>query len=187
MASSSRRARQRDRPSTALSMLGNVLLLLATVAVTGMVIYLVLNPPGVLEPASQQSIPTAPVVSTTPSPAPVATAPAPPPATTVDPGTQLTLESACGAVNPLLGRADDISTAAQENPDTLNSTTISDLTRELQALSDVSPPELKALIDPLNALLVGLNNALLAGEERPQLDIELAHTSSEDIRTLCGL
>jgi len=168
--------------------LGNVLLLLATLAVGGMVAYLVMNPPGVLDPAGQQSllapgatdalgsaVPGAPV-----SGAPVPTAPAAEP----NPGVLLTLRPACGAVSPLLGQADDVRNAALEDPDSLVSEDISALTRDLETLSDISPPELNTLIDQLTGVLVQLNNALLSGEERPDIDEEASQTT-EAIRALC--
>lgn len=165
-------------------MLGNVLLVLATLAVAGLVAYLVLNPPGVLDPAGQQeALPTTTPTETatvdpTASTAPPAQ-PAPPPPV------GLTLGPACGAVSPLLTQADEVRTTAIENPDALVSEEISALSRDMQTLSDISPPELNTLIDTLTGVLVALNNALLAGEENPELDNDAATTSTDEIRVLC--
>lgn len=165
------------------------MLLLATLGVGALAVYLVLNPPGVLDPASQQSsLPGVPGATTTTGTAvPTSAAPAPPPAEPVDPAGQLTLDPACGAVSPLLTRADEVKDQALEDSNALDSQTISDLTRDLQALSDISPDELSTLIDPLTTVLVELNNALLAGQENPELDSEAAEANSEAIRTLCGI
>lgn len=189
MRSSARRSQRPDSSAGAVAVLGNVILLLATLAVGGLAAYLVLNPPGVLEPASQQSsIPGIPGSETPPGTAvPTSAAPAPPPADPVEPAGQLTLGPACGAVSPLLTRADEVKDQALLDSNALNSQTISDLTRDLQALSDISPDELSILIDPLTAVLVELNNALLAGSENPELDSESAEAGSEAIRSLCGI
>lgn len=185
MRSSPRQGRRRDGASDALSVLGDVLLVLATLAVAGLVTYLVLYPPGVIDPASQQvPLTTAPATETAPAAAPPpAPAPAPPPDAGA-PG-QLSLGTACGAVSPLLDRADDTRKVARDDFGALDSETISALTRDLQTLSDISPEELSTLIDPLTAVLVALNNAVLAGDENPELDTEAAETSTEAIRVLC--
>lgn len=188
MGSSRRRNQRQDSPSRTLFVLGNVLLVLATLAVAGLVTYLVLYPPGALDPASQQApVPTAPgaeaapVAETAPAPVPPPPAPAPPEPM---PGA-LSLGPACGAVSPLLTSADDIRNTAIEDSDALVTETISNLTRDLQALSDISPEELSTLIDPLIEVFVELNNAVLAGEENPDVDTEAATTSTDAIRTLC--
>lgn len=193
---SSLQQRNRRDTSNALSALGNVLLVLATLAVAGLVAYLVLNPPGVLDPAGQQSLSTATGTVTAPvaTPPPSGTAPgtasgtaAPPPpntGTSVPPG-QLSLGTACGAAAPLLDRADNVRSTAIDDSDALDSASIADLTRELTSLSDISPAELNSLIDPLTAVLVDLNNSILAGEDNPELDTETATASTEAIRELC--
>lgn len=169
-----------------LSVLGNVLLVLATLTVGGLVAYLVLNPPGVLDPASQRAaLPTTtptdtgavPVDPAAPPPAPAPDPPAPP--------VGLTLGPACGAVSPLLTQADGVRNTAIEDPDALVSEEISALTRDMTTLSDISPPELNTLIDTLTDVLVALNNALLAGEENPELDNDAATESTDAIRVLC--
>lgn len=167
-------------------MLGNVLLVLATLAVAGLVAYLVLNPPGVLDPASQQAALPTPTTSTDPAAVPVdpaAVPPAVPPA--APPAVGLSLGPACGAVSPLLAQADEVRNTALEDPDALVSEEISALTRDMQALSDISPPELNTLIDTLTDVLVGLNNAILAGDENPDLDNEAATGTTDAIRVLC--
>lgn len=165
-------------------MLGNVLLLLFTLAVGTLAGYLILNPPGVLDPTSQQAaLPVQPTAEATPTPAPGA--PVPPVLDPEEVPGLLSLGPACGAVSPLLTRSDDVRATAINNSDALDSETISDLTRDLQALSDISPAELGALIDPLTTVLVELNNAILAGEENPEIDSEVAEGTTEDIRTLC--
>ncbi len=187
MRSSLRRSRRRDNSSKALSILGNLLLFLATLAVAGLVTYLVLNPPGVLDPASQQSLPTPPGATGTASgPTPSASGSAQPtdPNTSGAPG-QLSLGTACGGVSPLLDRADEVRNTAIDDSNALNSESISNLPRDLQTLSDISPDELASLIDPLTSVLVELNNSVLAGEENPQLDTEAATASTDAMRTLC--
>lgn len=182
MASSPRR-RRRDAPSGVLSVLGNVLLLLMTLAVGSVAGYLIVNPPGVLDPASQQA--ALPVTTPDTTGALPSGAPVPP---VLDPGEvagMLSLGPACGAVAPLLTRSDDVRTTAIDNPDALDTETISDLTRDLQSLSVISPAELKALIDPLTTVLVELNNSVLAGEENPQINSEAAEGTTDSIRTLC--
>ncbi len=170
--------------------MGNVLLLLATLAVGGMVAYLVMNPPGVLDPAAQTSLvepsgsdalAPGPDGATTGTPPPGAPVPATDPAAPVG----LTLGPACGAVSPLLTTADGVRTTAIENPDALVSSDISNLTRDMQTLSDISPPELNTLIDTLTGVLVALNNALIAGDENPELDSDAATESTDAIRALC--
>ncbi|MDQ3734144.1 MAG: hypothetical protein M3400_09140 [Actinomycetota bacterium] len=160
-----------------------MLLLLMTLAVLGGAAYLVANPPGVLDPASQQA--ALPTTTTAPATTLPPGAPVPP---VVDPGEvpgQLSLGTACGAVLPLLTRTDDVRTTAIENIDALDSETISDLTRDLESLGGVSPAELDAFIDPLTQVLVELNNEILAGAENPELDTEIAEGSSDSIRALC--
>ncbi len=165
-------------------MLGNVLLLLFTLAVGAAAGYLILNPPGVLDPAGQQAVLPAPTgAEATPTPAPGA--PAPPVLDPAEVPGLLSLGPACGAVSPLLSRSDEVRATAIDNSDALDSETISDLTRDLQSLSDISPAELGALIDPLTTVLVELNNALLAGEENPEIESEVAEGTTEAIRTLC--
>ncbi|MGI8625638.1 MAG: hypothetical protein ACR2J5_03555 [Geodermatophilaceae bacterium] len=187
MGSSNRRSPRRESSGGALSVLGNVLLVLATLAVAGLVAYLVMNPPGVLDPASQQAAlptPTPTDAAGVPvDPAAPAPAPAPPPAPTSAVG--LTLGPACGAVSPLLTQADEVRSTAIEDPDALVSEDISALTRDMTTLSDISPPELNTLIDTLTGVLVALNNALLAGDENPELDNDAATTATDDIRALC--
>lgn len=181
MGSSPRRKQRPDRSSRALAVFGKVLLLLATLVVIGGAAYLVANPPGLLDPASQDA--ALPTTTTVATPAPGA--PAPPVTDPAEVPGQLSLSPACGAVLPLLIRSDDVRTQAIENIDGLAPETISDLTRDLQTLSDISPDELDVLIGPLTTVLVELNNAILAGEENPELDSELADGSTESIRTLC--
>ncbi|MBA3799885.1 MAG: hypothetical protein H0X18_12500 [Geodermatophilaceae bacterium] len=72
-----------------------------------------------------------------------------------------------------------------EDPEALDSAVITSVTSDLQTLSNLSPPELKALIDTLNAVLVALNNSVIAGDTEPQLDGESATESTDAIRTLC--
>lgn len=175
MRSSVRRTPRRDRPSNALTVIGNLLLLLATLAVAGLVAYLVLYPPGVLKEVSQDTTVTAP--ATTTSAAPEATTPAPAPAQT--------LAEACGGVTPLLDQADTIVTAVTDNPAGLDSATIADVAGKLQTAGGTAPAELKTLIDPLAAQLVELNNAVLAGEEQPDFDSDRATASTDAARTLC--
>lgn len=182
MASSPRR-RRRAGPSSVLSVLGNVLLLLTTLAVGGVAGYLIVYPPGVLDPASQQS--ALPVTTTDTTGVLPSGAPVPP---VLDPNEvpgMLSLGPACGAVAPLLSRSDDVRTTAIDNSAALDTETISDLTRDLQALSVISPVELKALIDPLTTVLVELDNSVLAGEENPQIDSDTAEGTTDSIRTLC--
>ncbi len=185
MGSPNRRGQRRDSAGGALSVLGNVLLLLATLAVAGLVAYLVINPPGVLDPASQESL----IVTTTPTGTDVVVDPAAgtPAATAAPPAPPvgLTLGPACGAVSPLLTQADEVRTTAIEHPENLVSDDISALTRDMTTLSDISPPELNTLVDTLTGVLVELNNALLAGDENPNLDSEAATTSTDEIRALC--
>jgi len=183
MGSSNARAPHRGSSGGALTVLGNVLLVLATLAVGGLAAYLVLNPPGVLDPASQQdSIPTV----TDPAAPPVdPDAPPVDPAEPAPPAVGLTLGAACGAVSPLLTQAAEVRTTAIQNPDGLVSDDISALTRDMTTLSDITPPELNTLIDELTGVLVALNNALLAGEGNSQIDTEAATTSTDAIRVLC--
>lgn len=182
MRSSLRRSYRRDRSSKALSLVGNLLLVLATLAVAGLVAYLMLYPPGVLDSASQpQSIPTAP------SSTAVASGAVPPSATAAPAAPQqLTLEASCGGVTPLLDQTDVVVTTATEDSGALDSATIATLATNLQAVSGTAPDELSALIDPLAAQLVELNNAVLAGTEDLQFDAEAATNSTEAIRALCG-
>lgn len=163
-------------------MLGNVLLVLITLGVGALAGYLVVNPPGVLDPAGQRvSLPTTTSTAVTPAPG----GPVPP---VVDPAEvpgQLSLGPACGAVSPLLSRADEVRNTAINNIDGLSTETISDLTRDLQTLSDIAPEELDLLIDPLTNVLVELNNEILAGAEFPEINSEVAEGSTNDIRALC--
>lgn len=175
MRSSLRRNSRRDRPGRALSVIGNVLLLLATLAVAALVAYLVLYPPGVLDPASQQSVATTPPPTSSPA-APTGSA---------SPPAALSLEAACGGVAPLLDQTDAVITTAIGDSAALDSETISNVARDLQTSSGTAPAELKTLIDPLAAQLVELNNAVLAGEETPDFDAEKATASTGGIRTLC--
>ncbi len=154
----------------------NLLLVLATLGVVGLVTYLVLYPPGVMDPASQESAIPVAVTSTAPPSPP----PPPPP-----PPVLLALDSACGAVAPLLADADEVATLASNDIESLESEMISNVTRELQMLSDISPPELNELIDPLTQVLVDLNNAILAGEDSPEIDSDAATATADAIRGLC--
>lgn len=162
--------------------MGNTFLGLATLAVGALAVYLVLAPPGVLDPASQQVAPAIPVGTET---APAPGAPVPPQVEPAEVPGQLSLGPACGAVSPLLNLADEVRSTAIDNSDALNTEMISDLTRDLQSVSDISPDELDALIDPLTTVLVELNNAILAGEENPEIDSEVAEGTTESIRVLC--
>ena len=173
---SSRKRSRRGRSSESLFTFSNVLLVLATLGVVGLVTYLVLYPPGVMDPANQESAIPVAVTSETPVPTP----PPPPP-----PPVLLTLESGCGAVNPLLADADEVAALASNDIESLDSEMINNVTRELQMLSDISPQELNDLIDPLTQVLVDLNNALLAGDETPELDSVGALATTDEIRALC--
>ncbi len=160
-------------------MLGNLLLLLATLAVGGLVAYLVLNPPGVLDQASgEQPLPTTPTASSSAAPPAATSAPASP--------TELGLEASCTGLTPLLDQTDTVTTTATDDPGALDSETISALAGNLQAASGTAPDQLSALIDPLAGQLVELNNAVLAGEDDPAFDAEAATASTEAIRTLCA-
>lgn len=184
MASKLGRSRRRDRSSKALSIIGTVFLVLATVVVGGVAVYLVTYPPGVLDPAGSQEQPLIPPGIETEE-----TTTAPPAGTpVVDPAVspvQLTLASACGAAAPLIDAADAVRDTSVEDPEALDSAVITSVTSDLQTLSNLSPPELKALIDTLNAVLVALNNSVIAGDTEPQLDGEAATESTDAIRTLC--
>lgn len=160
--------------------------MLATLVVAGLAGYLILNPPGVLDPASLQS--------TVPSGA--ATAPSVTPTVTAVPGTvppgspagvpgQLTLIPACGAVEPLLERSDAIRAIAQVDATDVDAEELAALNAELTAVSKLSPPELASLINPLIDVLVQLNEAVQAGETDPTLDSDAAEESTQDILTLC--
>lgn len=165
-------------------MIGTALLVLATVAVGGVAVYLVTYPPGVLEPASQEQPILPPGIETeTPTTAPPAGAPAVDPA--APPPVVLTLASACGAAAPLIEAADAVRDTSVEDPAALDSAVITSVTSDLQTLSNLSPPELKSLIDTLNAVLVALNNSVIAGDTEPQLDGEAATASTDGIRALC--
>ncbi len=164
-------------------MIGTALLVLATVVVGGVAVYLVTYPPGVLDPASQEQ----PIIPPGIEPEETTTAP-PAGAPVVDPAVppvQLTLASACGAASPLIDAADAVRDTSVEDPEALDSAVITSVTSDLQTLSNLSPPELKALIDTLNAVLVALNNSVIAGDTEPQLDGEAATESTDAIRTLC--
>jgi hypothetical protein len=164
-------------------MLGTALLLLLTVAVGGLAVYLVTYPPGVLDPASQEQPIIPPGIETeTPTTAPPAGAPAPDPAAPV---VQLTLGPACGAAAPLVEQADAVRDTSVDDPDALSTETITNLTRDLQTLSNIAPPELKTLIDTLNGVLVALNNSVIAGDDEPDLDGDAATAATDAIRTLC--
>ncbi|MGI8691555.1 MAG: hypothetical protein ACR2JK_01455 [Geodermatophilaceae bacterium] len=176
MRSSARRSPRRERSSNALSVIGNLLLVLATLAVAALVAYLVLYPPGALKAVSQETQTT-----TTPPP----TTSSAPPATSTAPAA-LSLTAACGGVAPTLDQTDAVVTTAANDPAALNSETIAGVSRDLQTSSGTAPSELKALIDPLAAQLVELNNAVLAGEEAPDFDAEGATAKTEAIRTLCA-
>lgn len=192
MRSSLRRGQRRDTgsrsASKALTVLGNLLLVLATVAVGLLVAYLVINPPGVVESSDLNPLPTGP---TSPSGAAAGgtttgqTAPPEGPATSGVPG-QLSLDTACGAINPLLDRADEIRTTAIDNSDALVPESISDLTRDLETLANASPPELSAVVDPLTQILVDLNNEVLAGREFPEVDSSGAEQATATARELCA-
>ncbi len=162
-------------------MIGTAFLVLATVAVGGLAVYLVTYPPGVLDPASQEQPIIPPGIQTedptTPPAAPVVDPAVPP--------VQLTLSSACGAAAPLIDAADAVRDTSVEDPEALDSAVITSVTQDLQTLSNLSPPELKPLIDTLNAVLVALNNSVIAGDSEPQLDGEAATESTDAIRTLC--
>ena len=182
MGSTARRGRRQDR-SKALSIFGTALLLLATVAVGGLAVYLVTYPPGVLDPASQEQPLIPPGIEPeTSTAAPPAGAPAPAPAA---PTAQLTLGPACGAVAPLVEQADAVRDTTVEDPDALDSAVITNLTRDLQTVSNIAPPELKTLIDTLNSVLVALNNSVIAGDDEPDLDGDAATAATDAIRTLC--
>lgn len=175
MRSSARRGQRRERSSNALTIIGNLLLVLATLAVAALVAYLVLYPPGALKVASQDTPTTTAPVTTSAAPSATSAAPAP-----------LTLAAACGGVAPALDQTDAVVTTASNDPAGLNSETIAGVARDLQTSSGTAPAELKALIDPLAAQLVELNNAVLAGEESPDFDAEGATAKTEAIRTLCA-
>lgn len=165
-------------------MLGTALLVLATVAVGGLAVYLIGDPPGALDPASQVQPLIPPGIETTdPTRTPPAGGPAPDPAAV--PPVQLTLGPACGAVAPLIEQADGVRDISVNDPDALDTVVITALTSELQTLSNISPPELKVLIDTLNAVLVALNNSVIAGEDEPDLDGDAATAATDAIRTLC--
>ncbi len=189
MRSSLRRSQRRDSSSSsskALAVLGNLLLGLATLAVAALVAYLVINPPGVLDPASDLGpLPSSPRSGAA---APDATSggAAPPAgaATSGVPGT-LSLGTACGAINPLLGRADEVRATAVDDSDALVPESISDLTRDLETLSNTAPAELAAQIDPLTQILVNLNNELLADKEFPDVNVDGAEAATTAIRDLC--
>ncbi len=183
MASKLGRSRRRDRSSKALSLIGTAFLVLATVVVGGVAVYLVTYPPGVLDSTSQEQPIIPPGIETE-----MTTTPPPPAAPVVDPAAppvQLTLASACGAAAPLIAAAEAVGDTSVEDPEALDSAVITSATSDLQTLSNLSPPELKAPIDTLNAVLVALNNSVIAGDNEPQLDGEAATESTDAIRALC--
>lgn len=189
MRSSLRRSQRRDSSSSsskALAVLGNLLLVLATLAVAALVAYLVINPPGVLDPASDlDPLPSA--SSSAPAGGePTSGEAAPPagPATSGVPG-QLSLGTVCGAIQPLLDRADEVRTTAVDDSNALVPASISDLTRDLQTLAATSPPEIKPPIDTLTQILLDLNNEVLSGAEFPDVNADGAETATTTIRDLC--
>lgn len=164
-------------------MIGTALLVLTTVVVGGVAVYLVTYPPGVLDPASQEQPIIPPGIETEETTtAPPAGAPVVDPAV---PPVLLTLASACGAAGPLIDAAGAVRDTSVEDPEALDSAVITSVTSDLQTLSNLSPPELKAPIDTLNAVLVALNNSVIAGDTEPQLDGEAATASTDAIRALC--
>lgn len=195
-----RRTKRRER-SKAVAVLGNLLLIIATLAVVGLVAYLVVNPPG-----SADSVASGSPLSTLPSGsaaassgavgptsvAPPATTPAPPPKSGGPPDTptavpegQLGLSTACAALNPLLDRADDVRNQAIEDASAVDPTTVSDLTRELNTVAEISP-SLTDPIDQLNQVLVDLNNELLANKDFPDVDNDGAEAATTTMRELCS-
>ncbi|MBA3524478.1 MAG: hypothetical protein H0T85_08005 [Geodermatophilaceae bacterium] len=194
MRSSIRRTKRRER-SKAVAVLGNLLLIIATLAVVGLVAYLVLNPPGSSDATGSDSpLPTLSSGSTAPGSGVPPTTPIPPPAATTAassssgntvPEGQLALDTACAALNPLLDRADDVRNQAIEDANAVDPVTVSDLTRELNTVAEISP-SLTEPIDQLNQVLVDLNNELLAGADFPDVDNAGAEAATTQMRELCS-
>lgn len=188
MRSPLRRSQRRDSSSSsskALAVLGNLLLVLATLAVAALVAYLVVNPPGVVDTASDlDPLPSSTSGVVAPPGTSGGAAPPAGAATSGVPG-QLSLGTSCGAINPLLSRADEVRTTAVDDSDALVPESISDLTRDLETLSNIAPPELSAQIDPLTQILVDLNNELLANKEFPDVNVDGAEAATDAIRDLC--
>lgn len=176
MRKSSRRG-QGDRQSRALSLFGNLLLLLATLGVGVLVAYLIVSPPGVVDASDRVSLPQ----PTTPS----ATTAAPTSTSAAAGSSAVNLDSSCAAVTPLLDTAETTLAAAVDDPASLTAEGISALSASLASALSTAPGELATPTQPLTQVLIDLNSSVLAGEDPPTVDSESGNSAIAAARAVC--
>lgn len=160
-----------------MSVLGNLVLVIATIAVFALVGYLVTNPPGRLSNADAADLPALPTSSA------AATSGAVAPTSAAAP-TAADLVTACASLTPLLDRSDAV-IAQVVAAEALDAGEITGLANDLTGISGVSPAELTAQIDPLVQILVNLNSAVLAGDTSPDVDTDVALADTAAMRETC--
>lgn len=171
------RRSKRDSPTRAVSVLGNLLLLLVTIGIGVLVAYLINNPPGVVEASGARvSLPTTAPSTTTVAPTSSAAATSSAPAN---------LASSCAAVTPLLDQAETTLTTAVDDPGSLSAEGISALSASLQAALGTAPPQLRDPTLPLSQVLIDLNSSVLGGEDPPQVDATTGNDSIAAARAVC--
>lgn len=162
--------------------IGNLTLVLITLAVGGMVGYLLLSPPGAVDPETRGenigSIPT-----TSPTPTPTAT---PTPSATPTPLPTMSLVGACDSILPLLERVESVRFDYVNTPAELDVGVVTAVTMDLQSVRDRSPAELATTIDPLLSAMNTFTTSL-TGSNQPMLDLEAATASEDAIAEQCDL
>jgi len=159
--------------------IGNLLIVVLTLAVGAMVVLLVLDPRGAVgADAEGQDIgaipttaPTTPPPTTTPTPTPT-----PPP--------PMSLAGACGALLPMLERGEEVRFDYVNNKDDLEPGVVSAVTTDLQSIRDLAPSELATTIDPLLTVMNAFTLSL-TGSDNPVLDLDAATASEDAIQEQC--
>jgi len=162
-----RKKKRGDGPGTAGRVVGNVLLLLATLAVGALAAYLVLYPPGVVTKASAQPIvaPSAPATAS-------GTA-----ATTAK-----TLEQSCAESLPLL---DQTTLLGNTDLAKVDKAAVATLATSLTGARDSAPAQLPAVLDPLVTLVSDFNTSLADGSATEPLNGAAVSGLAVAIRDQC--
>lgn len=160
--------------------IGNLTLALITLAVAGMVGYLLLSPPGAVDPQAQgQNIGSIPTTSATPAPTTTVT-----PTPTPTPVVPLSLAGACGSILPLLDRVEDVRFDYVNEPAELDVGVVTAVTSDLRRIRELSPAELGTTIDPLLTAMTAFETSL-TGSNQPMLDLDAATASEDAIEEQC--
>lgn len=160
--------------------IGNVALVLITLAVGAMVGYLLLYPPGAIPAGTRgQDIGAIPTTSASPTPTVTLTATA-----TTTPPPQLSLIGACDSILPMLDRVEQVRFDYVNDPAGLDVGVVTAVTSDLQSIRDRAPVELATTIDPL---LTAMNafTISLTGSNQPTFDLEAATASEDAIAEQC--